>query len=229
MITQSDVERFSKESDEALYMLLYSKTAAERTAAVRILSQRCGNSSSFISAILELLREEQSLYTKLEICAALEKGDSETARVMVNCLGAIGNNQHKTLPDKGSLKKCYPLPRDIIARSLARMSPSVFGVLLEVLAGEDKDKISEAIDAAGYMVFYNQQLATERNTRIICSLFERFQSNPVIVWKTITCLSAFPLQSSIEVLRRIKERHPDTLLFDEACRSYQLIESRRME
>lgn len=226
MITQSDVERFSMESDEALYMLMNSKTAAERTAAVRILSQRCGNSSSFISAILDLLCEEQSLYTKLEICAALEKGDAETARAMVNYLGAIGNNQHKTLPEKVSQKKSYPLPRDIVARSLARMSSSVFGVLLEVLAGEDEEKISEAIDAAGYMVFYNQQFAIEQNARVICSLFDRFQGNPVIMWKAITCLSAFPLQSSIEALRRIKERYLDTLFFDEACRSLKLIISR---
>ncbi|WP_092642678.1 hypothetical protein [Acetanaerobacterium elongatum] len=226
MITPSDVERLSKEPDEALCALMNSKTAAERTAAVRILSQRCGNSSYFISTILELLRKEQSLYTKLEICTALENGSAETARVMVNYLGAIGSNQHKTLPDKVSQKKSYPLARDIIARSLASMSPAVFGVLLEVLAGQDEDKISEAIDAAGYMVFYNQQLATEQNARVICSLFDRFHGNPVIVWKAITCLSAFPLQSSIKALQQIKERYPDTLLYSEACRSLKLIDSR---
>ena len=40
---------------------------------------------------------------------------------MVEYLGQIGNNQHKVLPTNGFNKKSYPLPRDIIARTLAHM------------------------------------------------------------------------------------------------------------
>ena len=52
---------------------------------------------------------------------------------MVEYLGQIGNNQHTVLPTNGFNKKSYPLPRDIIARTLAHMKEDILPVLMDVL------------------------------------------------------------------------------------------------
>ncbi|MCC0704505.1 hypothetical protein IC213_15705 [Clostridioides sp. ES-S-0049-02] len=57
--------------------------------------------------------------------------------------------------------KSYPLARDIITRSLARMNVEILPVLFDVLESDDRIKISEVIDAIGFMIFYNQEVASE--------------------------------------------------------------------
>lgn len=226
MLEQADITFFLKEDDEVLYRMVNSPMATKRSAAVHILAERYQNYIRFVTVILERLCKEKSLYTKLEICSALEQGNIETARQMVNYLGVIGNNRHKELPDRVSKKVSYPLPRDIIARTLSNMSPTVFGVMLEVLEGNDTSRISEVIDAIGFMVFYNNKLATAKHAQYIYDVMEKYWHNQVILWKSVLCLSAFPLESSVRVLERIKITYPDTLLSDEASRSLKLIEGR---
>lgn len=68
-------------------------------------------------------------------------------------MGTIRGNQHRTIPEKVS-KKSYPLPRDIIARTMAKMNPDYFSTILEIINyPEDKEVVAEAIDAIGWMVF----------------------------------------------------------------------------
>ena len=62
-------------------------------------------------------------------------------------LAKIGKNQYKELPSEPSRKKSYPLPRDIIARTLAKMDTSIMPFLMKVLKEDDLSKISEVIDA----------------------------------------------------------------------------------
>lgn len=78
------------------------------------------------------LSVEKCLYTRLAIYEAVEKGDRETALQMIPLLGKIGGSQHKDLPDRVLQKKSYPLPWDIIAHSLAKISLGVLPVLLQV-------------------------------------------------------------------------------------------------
>jgi len=226
MIEQSDIRLYFKESDEALYRMMNSKMANERSVAIHILAKRNRNDTEFTTIMLKRLCKEKSLYTKLEICSALEQGNIETARQMIKYLGKIGNNQHKMLPDRVSLKISYPLPRDIIARILSKMSPTVLVAMLEVLTKNDASMISEVIDAIGFMVFYNKQLVTPENAQLIYDVIEKYRDNQVILWKAILCLSAFPLGSSVGVLERVKITYPETLLSEEASRSLKLIEGR---
>lgn len=223
MIEQADIELFSTVNDDVLYQMIDSKVAAERTVAVHLLAERSINDIRFVRTILQRLCKEKSLYTKLEICLALEKGNIETAKQMVKYLGIIGDNQHIELPDRVSKKICFPLPRDIMARSFRRMSPTVINVLLEVLEENDTARVAEVLDAIGYMMFYNQELATPKNAQYIFNCMEKHTNNLIVLWKSVMCLSAFPIESSITVLERIKSMYPNSIIAEEASRSLRLI------
>lgn len=216
-----DVERSSGLPQEILIEKLYSSDAVIRTVAA----------SNLLSideiATYELLRQlaiEKCLYTKIAICESLERGNYKTAIRMTEYLCKIGNNQHKALPNKVSAKKSYPLPRDIVARSLGRMDVSVFPVLIAVLYEHDMEKVCEVLDAIGYMVFYHPILATPESAKPVLSLIDTFSENQLILWKVIQCLSAFPLPESKTILRKYALR-TDTLGM-EARRSLNLLEMR---
>lgn len=75
---------------------------------------------------------------------------------MFEYLGKIGNNQHKVLPSNGFNKNNYPLPRDIIARTLAHMNEVILPELLDVLKSNNILAIREVIDAIGFICFYHK-------------------------------------------------------------------------
>lgn len=223
MVEQEDVEELSNLSQARLIQLINSESPTERTAAVRLLSTIGVCDIAVIDALIKRLSIEKALYTKLEICHFLEKGDIKTARRITRYLGKIGDNQHKELPTAVSKKKSYPLPRDIVARIMAKMDCSIFPVLAETLFSEDEIKISEALDAAGFMIFYNENLSTDTNLEIIVEAMERCSQNEIIYWKAVTCLSAFALKKSACILDRIISESKNALIRAEAIRSKQLI------
>lgn len=129
------------------------------------------------------------------------------------------------LSDKVSKKISYPLPRDIIARSLAKMDRSILPVLIEVLRSENETKISEVIDAIGFLVFYHQELATIETLNCLIDVMNIYSNNDVVIWKCVLCLSAFPVQKSIDILNCITDKGDNNLIIDEALRSLNLIRS----
>ena len=218
--TVEDVESLTGLTQENLIIKLNSSDAVIRTAAASKLL-----SIDEISTY-ELLRQlaiEKCLYTKIAICESLERGNYQTAVRMTEYLSKIGNNQHKVLPNKVSAKKSFPLPRDIVARSLGKMDVSVFPALIAVLYEQDRAKISEVLDAIGFMAFYHPVLATIENVKSVLSLIDNISDNQVILWKIILCLSAFPSSESEAVLRKYALR-TDTLGM-EARRSLNLLTS----
>lgn len=220
-VIQEDILLLSNKPQEELFNLLYSDRAYIRTASVYKLAEICLNKLYFTDELLKVLSKEKCLYTKLAICEALEKGNMDTAKQMIQYLGKIGRNQHKQLPEKISKKKSFPLPRDIIARSLGKMSLIVFPVLLDVLQNNNITEVSEVLDAIGFMVFYNHALANLENAQRIYDVIQKYQDNELIVWKAILCLSAFPLEESKTVLMQYCGQ--DNLLGEEAERSLNLI------
>lgn len=221
---KADTDKYNTYTKEQLYQLLDSRTAAERTIAVILLRTRCGyNDDEYLKILLQRLTKEKALYTKIEICNTLEAGNEKAALMMCNYLGRIGNNQHKTISDAVSKKKCYPLQRDIIARTLSRMDKSLCPVLLSQLDSGDRTKISELVDAIGYMIFYNKELAKLSNFMKIKETFERFGDDELIVWKIALCCSAFPSEESKALLKHIGENYPDTTIQKEVERSLSFI------
>ncbi len=217
----NDIKKAADLSYEELIQQINAKTAAERSAAIRVSAEnQAYDDDHFISLLLSRLCTEKALYTRLEICSFLEKGSLRTAEHMIDYLGEIGNNQHESYPGKVSKKVSYPLPRDIIARSLGKMDTAVLPLLFDVLQGKDRQKISEAVDAIGMMVFYHRELATEANLNHLLELFEKYSGDSLIVWKITVCLSAFSLEKSIKILIQIRETID--FLREEANRSLNL-------
>lgn len=203
---------------EQLVEELRSPAPCRRTAAARCMDP---NSKSAAGLLLEQLAQEKCLYTRMAICETLEKGTEETAEKMLPWLGRIGNNQYKTLPNKVSAKKSFPLPRDLIARSLARMDTAVFPLLLQLFKTGSELQISEALDAAGFMAFYHPALATRENAERIVHLLHSHSGSKIIVWKVLLCLSAFPVAEAVQVLEGYAVR--DDIFGEEAQRSLRLI------
>jgi hypothetical protein len=219
---EEEIALLAGKSQEELLLLLQEHNPVLRTSAAVNLMLTQENEMILSRHLLNQLSAEKCLYTKLAICEALQRGGVPTARQMVPYLGRIGSNQYKDIPDRVSLKKSYPLPRDIIARTLAKMPKTVFPVLLEVLQGNETDKICEVLDAIGFMVFYNRQLSNEINLRIIYDVLERFKENELLQWKAILCLSGFVLEENRMGLKAYAGR--DNLLGQEALRALALLD-----
>ncbi len=176
--SEHDVTSLSGVPIDELIRILHGKDAPMRSAAATVLSTY---TDSAADELLTQLVAERCLYTRIAICESLQKGTIETAVTMTRYLGEIGNNQHKKLPDRVSAKKSYPLPRDIVARTLARMDTDIFPALIAVLKTKDVKKIREVLDALGFMVFYHPNLATQHNLDEVLSVMSTHQSDVVIV------------------------------------------------
>lgn len=219
MAAAAEIERLSHKPAAELLELLAAREAHIRSAAAINLQKDADWASE---KLLLQLSVETCLYTRIAICESLEQGSVTAARNMIRYLGCIGSNQHQVLPQKVSAKKCFPLPRDIVARTLGRMDESVFPVLLSGLAGEYGGSIYELLDAIGYMVYHNPVLGTEINCeQLIKRSSHAVSEERLALWKLIICLSVFPCDRAREFLHRYAA--DSSILGLEARRSLQMI------
>lgn len=227
MASEDDIIKYSVLDNAELFKNINSNNAIARTCAIRILVQRYTiDSTKFVDALLKRLSIEKALYTKIEICNSLENGNENTAKLMIEYLGNIGNNQYKVVPDKVSQKISYPLPRDIIARTLGKMNPQILNNMWIVLENNNQNQISEILDAIGFMIFYNNQFATLDNLIKIKKVIDKYSNNELIIWKCALCLSAFPIKESIDMLEEIKVINKNRTIILECERSLKLIKNR---
>lgn len=217
-IEKEELEKYKDIPTKTLVLWLNDENPVKRTIGATYLNAIEEENSQ---RLIKRLKIEKCLYTKLAICESLQKGKSITASLMVKELGKIGHNQYHELPTRSSSKKSYPLPRDIIARTLAKMETTILPILLKIVSSKDEDKISEVLDAIGFMVFYHPELANEENVKAIYQIFNDYSSNSLLIWKALTCLSAFPLPNTYQILEKYSKE--TTVLGAEARRSLQLI------
>jgi len=223
-IEDSSICEYKTWDKEALITLFRDTEAVKRSVAAKLLSIKFGvNTVNLARLFLEQLCKETKLYTRLEICTALEGGNEITATEMVQYIGKIGKNQHKTLPTRPSLKKRFPLPRDLIARSLGRMDEKIMPVLNKVLYSNDINKISEVLDAIGFLAFYNEAARTEQNLNSVLEVIDTYRDNSLIQWKGIICLTAFPFQASVNFLQDSIRNSINRLFVKEAERSLTIL------
>lgn len=226
-LEKGDERKYSAFTPQQLMDKISMEPPSERTAIIVALRSKCfAEDEHYNRLLLEWLRMERALYTRLELCSSLEMGNAITAEIMCEYIGGIGNNQYKLVPNEVSKKKCYPLPRDLIARSLGRMNPCVLPVLTNHLIFEEKSKVSELLDAIGYMIFYHPELATSIHFNNIKLTYDRFVKDELIVWKTTRCCSAFPIEQSEKLLLSIKEAATHQTIIEEAERSLRFIYKR---
>lgn len=164
--SSDDIEELSSLEVKKRILLLSHETAWIRSAAAISLKKDVEQAAD---ELLQQLEKEKCLYTRIAICETLEAGDQRTAEKMALYLGRIGTNQYKTVPETVSAKKSYPLPRDIIARCMGKMNPCTASVLVAVTEGDDKAKVSEALDAIGFMAFYHRMSLHHKSVIHFCS------------------------------------------------------------
>ena len=222
MALDDDINMLKNYSLEKLIDCLNNDNAIIRTSASINLMPYI-NEDNVQNELLMQLSEEKSLYTKIAICETLQHGNIDTAEKMTEYLGIIGNNQYKKLPKKISSKKSYPLPRDIIARTLSKMDISIVPALIKILKSNNLIKIYEAVDAFGYICFYNKTLQNEKNLEYIIKLMNKYKGDKLLVWKCITCLSAFNLDKSKEILNSFINKDSKDILSLEAKRSLSIL------
>ena len=185
--------------------LLKSNTPDKRTLAARLLA----NQSAFdaIEYLINALRLETRLYSKIEICNSLLTYKQHAVKPLVAILGEIGNNQHKTVPGKDFKKSSYPLPRDIASRTLARIGENALAELSIVIASDNKKQISEAIDAIGYICYYNYKSGIFIKLK---DCYLRNNESALIRWKIIRAMSGFP-ESTTFLLEEYQKIQNDKL------------------
>lgn len=224
-ITSEDLQQYRNHTQIELLEMLKSKEAYKRTIAVNILSEKYNLTDDLIRLFLHTLKQEKKLYTKIELCDALSKGNVQSAKIMVEYLGQIGNNQHKVLPTSGFNKKSYPLPRDIIARTLAHMKEEILPILLDSLKTHNIHAVREVIDAIGFICFYNK---IHSNAQIIDALILCLKDNyndDIIRWKLVRAFESFNDITVINILMDIEQNDSQTIIRNEAKRSLRVINS----
>jgi HEAT repeat protein len=216
--TKAENNLFVSKSDIELITLLKSNNPKARTSAAVILGQR--KSEKSISALCEQLKIEKALYSKIAISEALGKIGKPAINTLINYLGVIGNNQHKTLPKNIFNKWSYPLPRDIAARTICKIGNSILVDLNNILESGAKKQIYEVIDAIGFISFYSEN---KLSFEVLKKSLQQYGNDEVIKWKITRALSAFKNKKSETILLGILTTNKKPSLKWEAIRSLGLI------
>lgn len=212
-------KKFLNLSFDQKLQLLQSNIAKERTLGARLLHD---DHNFAVEELIEALSSETKLYPKIEISRTLVSYKKKSVKSLIIKLGKIGSNQYETIPLKEFKKDNYPLPRDIASRTLANIGKEALPELLKILNFGTQKQLSEAIDAIGYICFYNYQP----------NIFEKLQkcyfnnvNNSLIRWKIIRAMSSFP--ESKPFLEEQKRIDPNPRIVKEIERSLRLIDKQR--
>lgn len=198
---------------------LQSKIPTERTLGARLLANPKDNIT--ISYLVNALIVEKKLYSKIEICNSLVLCGQLSIKPLIELLGKVGTNQHKKVPEKEFKKDSYPLPRDIASRTLVRIGKDALPELIKVLESQNEKQLSEAIDAIGFICFYDYQPKIYSELK---DCYLKNNKNDLIKWKIIRAMSSFP--ESIAFLQEQKQILQDESLRKEIERSLSLIKKR---
>ena len=183
-LTDGIASEFENISFDEKIELLGSKIATERTLGARLL--RDESTEEVVGCLINALMTEEKLYPKIEICNALSEMEEIAIKPLVMCLGKIGNNQHKIIPQEEFLKDSYPLPRDIASRTLIRIGGNAIPELLKHLKVEDKSILSEVIDTIGHINFNSEPGDIYE---LLKSCYNRNNREDLIKWKIIRAFS----------------------------------------
>jgi hypothetical protein len=202
-VNEPDSQKILSLSRAELITMLEDSDPCIRTSAVRALISYRDDKT--ISILCSALKNESRLYTKIAICETLQKMGKTAANQLSKLLGVIGSNQHTKPSAKVFRKKSYPLPRDIAARTLAHMGHDAMPSLLRILKKGTLPAIREAIDAIGFICFYNPY---ESGFDSLRACLNRYRDDPMIRWKITIALRSFTSEQSIELLDIMRNDDP---------------------
>ena len=190
---EKEIKPFYDLRKEQLIELFESDVATDRTIAIRCLHKGKLFTKEDIKYLCESLMNEKKLYVRLEIEKVLTDIGAENLPVLISYLSLIGNNRHLSR-GKTSLKKSYPLPRDIIARIIGHFDLENVNVdtLYEMMFTLERNQLSEMIDGIGFLTFYNPSLSTEVYfNRMKLFVRSKYLGDDLIMWKFYMYCSAF--------------------------------------
>jgi len=195
-ISPDFVRLFRTLSDQDLVALFQDDDSRLRTAAAQILGQR-----KAVMAIPDLCRQfaqEKELYTRMALSGALSRIGAAAIPELIPYIGKVGSSQYEDLPSTIFKKWSYPLPRDLVIRCMIRMGVPALAELNSYLFNRDETLIREVIDGIGHISFYSHDQSSLDN---LIKILNQYRDHPVIVWKVIRALQAFPNQENLLVLQ----------------------------
>jgi hypothetical protein len=218
-IFDEDLINYKELPEKDVVNLLRDKEAYKRTIAVKILSQY--NKEQYIPLFCEVLKIEKKLYTKLELCTALENYEEKAVPYLMPLLGAIGNNQHNKIEIIDINKKSYPLPRDIIGRILIRIGPRIFPEIKNILLRDENPRqIHEAIDIIGHITWNYKNYSLEK---ALIEYYRNHKNNEFLEWKIIRAFQSFKSNEIKSILNEIIKSYKNKTIHEEAKRSLKRI------
>lgn len=196
-VDENELKSYMDLSKEELLGFLHSKDATKRTIAARIIKKY--KDTSILKQLISSLVEEKKLYTKIALSESVGDYGEEASCLLIKYLGKVGNNQYKGLPDKPFDKSNYPLPRDIISRTICKVGIPALKYLRECLYKGSYEQILEAIDAIGFISFYKYDNSCLSD---IIVLMDRYKDDNLMIWKLIRALQSFRNIEVIEMLMK---------------------------
>jgi hypothetical protein len=214
-VAKGDEINWAIRTNDKLIDLLKSRIAIERTIGARLLGCR-GDVS--VEYLLMALKTEKKLYPRLEICRSLARIGEPSIDGLIQLLGVIGNNQHQMPSEEPFLKNSYPLPLDLAARTLIRIGHAALPVLCGVLKEDNPTKISEAIDAIGFIC---SKGGPDQYLKTLMTCYNRFENNDLLRWKLFRAMSSFP--ESLTFLEQQLPIESNPAILQEIKRSIRII------
>lgn len=203
-----------------LKTLLTSPIAVQRTITARLI--KAGKRVEMVDALCQALLVEKKLYTKIEICESLSSFGIDALPYLIPMLGCIGNNQHKAIHPEKLKKKSFPLPRDIVARTIIRIGAPAVPFLLKTIGNNNFKQTCEAIDALGYICFYNAVTGCY-NELILC--YQTWKDNDLMVWKIVRAMRAFDESESF--LKKLYSNTQNQGIIMEITSSLEIIKNQK--
>ncbi|ABR49480.1 hypothetical protein Amet_3352 [Alkaliphilus metalliredigens QYMF] len=179
-----------------LLKLLQSDIASDRTIAAKLLVEY--KDIEVVKVLIAKLVTEKKLYTKIALSESIGSHGEKASKLLIEYLGKVGNNQHTSLPSKPFNKNNYPLPRDIIARTLCKIGKPAIRPLRSCLYDGDYLQVLEAIDAIGFISYYDDDITSLDD---IIGLLHKYQEDDLMTWKLLRTLQAFKGEKVLGLLK----------------------------
>ena len=196
-IEDNELKYYLDLSKDELLNYLHSTDAVRRTIAARIIKRF--KEIDILNELISSLIVERKLYTKIALSESIGEYGEEACWLLIDYLGRVGNNQYRELPDKPFEKSNYPLPRDIISRTICKIGRPALKHLRKCLYTGTYEQILEAIDAIGFISFYEEDNSCLND---IIVLMNKYKDDNLMTWKLIRSLQSFGNMETIEMLNK---------------------------
>jgi hypothetical protein len=102
---------------------------------------------------------------------------------------------------------------------MGKMNICILPVLLSVIKGVDVKKIHEAIDAIGYLCFYNSVEDKNAVLDLLYNCYMKYKADSIVRWKIAVCLSAFRCTTAIQMVNELYRDETQELIKEEIKRT----------